>query len=116
MGLPEIDQLPMALGATDIERWVAHVIAATDNAARRAEALIDLQDRQAIHQPLFSDPVRAAIGAWLERVWRFDDLPFLDAAATVILSQDLCPDLLKQTMVHGTAEAVELARDALDEL
>ncbi len=115
LDLVKVARLPMALPIADIERWVHRVISETDAVAQRAAALVDLQDRQAMHQPLFAAPVRAAIEAWLQHVWVFHDLAFLDAAATLILSQGLSPDLLNQTVAHGPAEAAKLAREALDE-
>ena len=105
----------MEMTQAAIAQWVAAVVAAKDHPVRRAEALIALQDRQALHGGPFGDAERRSIEAWLNRVWDSRDAQLADAGATLILSQDLPVTLLEKMTQEGSSETIALAREALEE-
>lgn len=112
--LSAVFALPMPIEQAAIDRWVGVVIAQTDQPARRAEALIELQDRQAMHAAPFSPLVVRAVGEWLERAW-CDAPDFVDAAATLALNLGVGRHLLERTCDHGSTATRAIAQEALEE-
>lgn len=110
-----IDALPMEMTQAAIVQWVDAVVASTDDPVHRAEALIERQDRQALHGVPFSGAERRYIEIWLNRFWDARDAQLADAGATLNLSQDWPVTVLEKMTQEGSAETIALVQEALEE-
>lgn len=117
MKVSDFQTLPMDLSHDEIASLLTRLIALNPSPLEGARLIGSLYDRQQLLWKPFNPSSLAEIDQWLTQTWR-DDLKFVDASATLIVSLDL-PRALQclQTTADRADDAAiaRVAREALAE-